>query len=135
MSYFDAIIRERSAKIPSQAWNREPAVEGRTACLTCGCGAHDTVAGDRWIAVGFGSASLTKNGRNIWSEDELPRDDYGMPPTNCPDPLTVADAEKLAAEDPEADWRISFHAPLYDAVYQRQGEGHWVLIESGEGFA
>jgi hypothetical protein len=41
----------------------------------------------------------------------------------------------MAAADPDHDWRIYFYAPLYEAEYQRQGDGCWVLIKKGEGFA
>ena len=38
----------------------------------------------------------------------------------------------------DVDWEIeviAFHAPLYSAVYQRQGDAAWVLVEKGHGFA
>jgi hypothetical protein len=130
-----AAARARAAKIQAAAWSALPAVKGSIACLTCGCGAREDIDGGRWIAVGFGNAGITKNGKHVWSEDELPRDGAGLPHEDSPEPLTMADAERLAAEDPEADWRVYFFAPLYEATYQRQGPGRWVLIESGEGFA
>ena len=48
---------------------------------------------------------------------------------------TVQDAEDFAAGQPDHDWRLVINAPLYEATYQRQGEGHWVLVEKGPGFA
>jgi len=48
---------------------------------------------------------------------------------------TVQTVEDMAKADPDHDWRIYFEAPLYSAEYQRQGEGVWVLIRKGEGFA
>jgi hypothetical protein len=84
-------------------------------------------APEAWIAVGFGSASVTRDGVEVWSE---PVGDYSED-----DIWTGADAEKAAAADPDHDWRISKYASLYDAVYQRHGPGQWVLIERGDGFA
>lgn len=106
-------------------YEKLPAVEGSIACITCECGAKSDLAMDRHIAVGFGSAGYSKNGQFIWEEGANEYDD-------CP---KVSDVEKLALAEPEADWRIFFFAPLYEAEYQRQGEGMWVLVRKGEGFA
>ena len=102
-----------------------PAVEGSVACLTCGCGARSDLDMERHIAVGFGSAGYSRDGESLWDEQGQEFDD-------CP---TVADVEKLAVADPERDWRIYFFAPLYEAEYQRQGDGVWVLVRKGMGFA
>lgn len=102
-----------------------PITEGSIACLNCGCGAHTTLSLDRLLAVGFGDCTVTKNGEEVYSESEQPDCDY----------WSASDAEAMAAKDPDADWRISFHAPLYDAEYQRQGDSHWVLVKKGMGFA
>lgn len=48
---------------------------------------------------------------------------------------TVRDCEEVAARRPDHDWRLAIDGSLYSAVYQRQGEGKWVLVERGEGFA
>lgn len=80
---------------------------------------------DRPICVGFGGAGYRKDGETIWDEGDDP--DADVP--------TVADVEKLALADPDHDWRIFFFTPLYEAEYQRQGEGVWVLVRKGEGFA
>lgn len=80
----------------------------------------------RHIAVGFGSAGYSKDGETLWDEGMAGEED-GLP--------TVADVEQLAAADPDHDWRIFFFAPLYEAEYQRQGEGVWVLVRKGMGFA
>lgn len=104
----------------------KPAIEGGTkGCLCCGS-MHQALPLDAAIAVGFGSASCTKDGAFVYDEQETPEgDEY----------KTCGDMEKLAATDPDHDWQISYYAPLYEAVYQRHGENHWVLIEKGEGFA
>lgn len=108
-------------------WERLPAVEGSVACLTCGCGARSDLPMDRPIAVGFGSAGYSKDGKPLWDEQEAGEDWDKM--------HTVATVEALALADPDHDWRIYFVAPLYESEYQRQGEGVWVLVRKGEGFA
>ncbi|MBK1683459.1 hypothetical protein [Rhodoferax fermentans] len=95
-------------------WLRRPAILNRP---------H--LSPDSIIAVGFGSAFCTKDLELICDEQDVPEgDEY----------RTCADIELLAAADPDHDWQINYHAPLYDAVYQRQ-DGFWVLIEEGRGFA
>ena len=106
-------------------FERLPAVEGSVVCLTCGCGARSDLVMERAIGVGFGCAGYSKDGSVLWQEngedfDELP---------------TVQNVEDLAKEDPDHDWRIYFYAPLYEAEYQRQGDGVWVLVSKGPGFA
>ena len=103
-----------------------PPIQGRTACLVCGCGSHDTLDLSALLAVGFGSCNATKDGRGVYDEGQ--HDKKG-------DYWTCEDMEKLAAQDPDCDWRVHFFAPLYEAHYQRQGDKHWVLIEKGDGFA
>jgi hypothetical protein len=81
---------------------------------------------DDVIAVGFGHAGLTRDGKEVYQE---PQGDDGE------DPMTGAQAEAMAAENPHHDWQITLVAPLYDRTYQRQGIRKWVLIEKGPGFA
>lgn len=97
-------------------------------CVICEAhGVLRTVAPpDMLIAVGFGYAGVTKDGREVWSEpSELDFD-------KC---WTVAKAEEAAAHEPDADWRITLEAPLAGRTYQRQGENNWVLVEQNMGFA
>lgn len=108
------------------SWAKLPAVEGSVACLTCGCGARSDLSPQRHIAVGFGDAGYSRDGEALFSEAGA---------GDVEDYPTVADVEKLAAADPDHDWRIYFHAPMYDSEYQRQGDGLWVLVKRGEGFA
>ena len=108
-----------------------PAIKGGIACLTCGCGSHDTMSMERLLAVGFGDVNVTRDGEHIYSESErTDKDGDGWDQF-----WTGKDAEEAAAKDPDHDWRVHFYAPLYEAHYQRQGEGHWILYEKGEGFA
>lgn len=106
-------------------WKKEPAIKSNgPACLCCGT-PTDIFQLDRIIAVGFGGASVTKDGKCVYDEQMVSDENY----------WTGADAEYAAATDPEHDWRISIFAPLYDADYQRHGPEQWVLIRRGEGFA
>lgn len=111
-------------------WEKLPAIQGSVACLTCGCGAHDTLPMDALVMVGFGNAGYTRDGETLWCED-----------MNAPDDATndaeaqVSYVESLAKLQPDHDWRVFYYAPLYEAVYQRQGDEHWVLIKKGDGFA
>lgn len=108
------------------SWTKKPAIQsGGPACLCCGT-PTSVFPADGWIAVGFGAAGVTRDGKEIWSEPNDADEDNIW---------TGADAEKVAAADPDHDWRIFKYAPLYEAVYQRHAEGQWVLIERGEGFA
>ena len=107
------------------SWTKLPAIEGRIACLTCGCGAHDQFDMESIIAVGFGSAGVTKDGIGVWDEQEAKNEQYWQ----------GKDAEAEAAKDPDHDWRIYMNAPLYEAEYQRHGANHWVLVKKGDGFA
>jgi hypothetical protein len=98
-------------------WQKLPPIKGSSACLTCGCGSHDTLGMDSILAVGFGSVTVTKGGECIYSEPQggdLKEEDF----------WNAKRAEDEALKDPDHDWRIHFYAPLYEAEYQRQGEGH-----------
>lgn len=109
-------------------WEKLPAVEGSIACFTCGCGARSDLDPHRAIAVGFGDAGVTRDDETVWSEASSSAETFD-------DFWTVAMVEEMAQADPDHDWRIYFHAPLYEATYQRQGDGVWVLVSKGDGFA
>lgn len=107
------------------AWEKQkPIKSGGPACLCCGT-PTTMFPMDGLIAVGFGSATVTRDGEEVYSE---PYDEGA-------EFWTGKDAERAAAADPNHDWRISKYAPLYDAVYQRHGDEQWVLIQRGNGFA
>ena len=80
---------------------------------------------DARLAIGFGAATLTRDGEVVWEETG---------DTEWEDCLTVEQAETLAAADPDRDWRIHINAPLSEFHYQRHGEGAWMLYERGLGF-
>lgn len=80
---------------------------------------------EKLIAVGFGRAAITRDGEQILDGERPPNDEY----------LTFADAETMAALEPDHDWRVILHGPLHGETYQRQGVEQWVCIERNEGFA
>lgn len=75
------------------------------------------------IAVGFGIACVTRNGKLIWEETNKTRR-----------PHTVQWAERKARKS-RGDWRIILHGPLHGETYQRQGKNNWICIEQNRGFA
>ncbi len=103
----------------------QPIEGGHGSCLHCGyqCSILPLEPG-YMISVGFGYAALTRDGEEIFREKD-----------NFEDCLSYLDAEKMAAEDQDHDWRIHLVAPLSERHYQRQGEKMWVLYEKGQGFA
>jgi len=101
-------------------WNKEKPI----SCSKCS-GYEPTLQMHESIAVGFGEASLLKNGEVVWYEGEYDDEE-------C---VTVKQAEDMAKENSDNDWRIHLIAPTSERYYQRQGEGLWVLYKKGEGFA
>lgn len=87
---------------------------------------------DQIIAVGFGSACLTRDGVAVYSEPQW--NGEGDEPGDSAY-MTGAGAEDMAVTDPDHDWRIEIYGPLSGRTYQRQGAANWVLIEQNEGFA
>lgn len=79
---------------------------------------------DSLIAVGFGDAYVLKDNSIIYQE-----------PRHEEDFKTVREIEELAKNAPNHNWQIVFDAPLWDGIYQRNKEGKWLCIKSGQGFA
>lgn len=108
-------------------WTKLPAIPGRQQpCLHAGV-AENLFPADGAIAVGFGVATLTKDGECVYEE---PREGGAEESY-----MTGAQAEALAAADPDHDWRIYLMAPMSEREYQRHDAGRWVLVKQGEGFA
>ena len=108
------------------AWEKLPPLTEaglRSGCLCCG-EASVVLHMDDVIAVGFGSAQCTRDGEYVIGEDAT----NGLYPR-------VGEAEALALEDPDHDWRIHLFGPLSEFEYQRQDVRRWVLVRRGEGFA
>ena len=59
----------------------------------------------------------------------------GLTPDALREIRATVDAEREAVIDPDHDWRVTLFGPLHGEVYQRQGEGEWLLVESNQGFA
>jgi hypothetical protein len=104
------------------SWKKETPLTDpvSTGCICCGAKAIKAPL-ETMLAVGFGGCGVTKDGECVWSGDDPEK--------------TLAEFEVMAKADPDHDWRMFKNAPLYDAVWQRQSEGHWLLIEKGQGFA
>jgi len=77
------------------------------------------------IAVGIGYAALTRDGKTVYEEDR----------TGQRDLMTVAQAERLAQQEPDREWRIHLVAQLDDRHYRREGAGRWVIYERGYGMS
>jgi hypothetical protein len=102
-----------------------PPVEAKNihvGCLCCST-ACQIAHMDMVIAVGFGSAQVTKDNELVYEE----REDGEL--------WTVQDAENEALQDPDHDWQIMKVGPLHGETFQRQAPGRWVCVESNPGFA
>jgi len=112
----------------NNGWKKEPAIEGTYGgCLNCGP-RPSLFPANGLIAVGFGYAALERDGEPIYTDQDWSDDDE-------PDPMTGAQAEEMAAADPDHDWRVVLHGPLSGRTYQRHGPDTWVLIAQDMGFA
>lgn len=108
-------------------WTKRPAIEGTFGgCLNCGPRPSFFPA-DGVIAVGFGYAALHRDGAPVWMEPTGDYDEESL--------LTGAQAEAMAAADPDHDWQIVLHGPLSGRTYQRHAANEWALIEQDMGFA
>lgn len=103
-------------------------MDEKTPCFISPPPAPDTFPPTGLIAVGFGYAYLERDGETWYEEPS----GYDIEEIEF---MTGADAEEIAAADPDHDWRIILKAPLCGRVYQRQGKGLWVLIHRDRGFA
>ena len=110
------------------AWEKLPAYTGKVyqGCLHASP-VEETAPLDTMVAVGFGSALITKDGEVVYSEPSNP--------TSWDDLPELSVCEAMAQADPEHDWRMVLEAPLRGSTYQRQGDERWVLVESTMGFA
>ena len=83
------------------------------------------LAAEAPIGVGVGYAALTRDGETVYEEDH----------TGRRDPMTVAQAERMAQREPDHEWRIHLVAQLEDRHYRREGAGRWVIYERGYGIS
>lgn len=104
----------------------KPAEDIHIGCPCCSTTAKIAPL-DMVVAVGFGSAFVTRDGditydgEQAWKKGE--------------EPLTVRDIEAIAKADADHDWRIVKSGPLHGETFQRHGDDTWVCVESNEGFA
>lgn len=106
-------------------WQKQPAIQGGpNGCLNCPP-IPDKFPMEGRICVGFGWAALTKDGECIWMETDQEYND-------C---MSGAEAEEIAAKDPDHDWRIEIEGPLSGRTFQRHDAGEWLLIGRSQGFA
>lgn len=89
---------------------------------------------DMHIAVGFGGAVVTHNGRVVLDGERFYSNARrGL--ANKHGWTTVRHAEKLARRNPHGVWRIKIDAPLWSAKWERKRPGKWVCVDAGIGFA
>lgn len=121
-------------------WTKLPPLPGRpNPCLCC-----PPIPGKacltKIIAVGFGGATATRDGDCVADGENGLLFVHGdslecREPIQTEDFIRFADIEKMAVADPDHDWRVQLHGPMHGEVYQRQGEGEWLLVEKDDGFA
>lgn len=107
---------------------RLPPFPGAVArhCLNCPP-KPNTFPMDAVISVGFGMADVTRDGETVLDGEAAYHADD-------PSDVTGADAEALAAADPDHDWRIRLHGPMGGQEYQRHAPGEWVYVKRVPGF-
>lgn len=115
-----AAWRLAQVKRPSKFKARKPVVPKSLGCLNCPPKTK-TLSLQSLLAVGFGCVDVRVGKVSVWSGDE-PQ-------------YTMRRVENLARKYSGLDWTVRFSAPLGDHTYQRQGEGAWILIREGQGFA
>lgn len=101
-------------------WVKPTEAGARSGCLNCPPKPR-TLPMNAVLAVGFGMVVVRKGDEVVWSGDDEHR--------------WIRRYERMAAQDPDHDWRVEFIAPLGEQTYQRHGEREWVLVETGMGFA
>jgi hypothetical protein len=90
---------------------------------------------DTPIIVGFGDAVIKKNGRVVLDCEDYYDGLHGVQPKEEHKPFTLADAEKMAEEDPDNKWEAVIYGPLWGVTYFRRGPSDWVVTEEDDGFA
>lgn len=107
-------------------WIKVKGIESKDVNRGCLCCPSPTIVAEmeKWIAVGFGFAGVTKDGDLVYMES-----------SDLDECWTFQDAENLALKNPDHDWRVTMDGPLHGETYQRHDTGTWVVIESNRGFA
>ena len=91
----------------------------------------------RFICIGFGIATVTKNGVSVYDEMTTEREWSAKHPRSkkCPPFWNGKRAEREARKDPNHDWQIMIHGPMSGGTWKRVKPNLWELIESNGGFA
>jgi hypothetical protein len=85
----------------------------------------EVLALDSQVAVGVGYAALTRDGEPVYEADCFAIEEA----------WSVGDAERLAAADPDRDWRIHLVGLRDERHYRRRGDGRWLLYKRGYGLS
>ena len=85
----------------------------------------EMLALDSQVAVGVGYAALTCDGVPVYEADCFAIEEA----------WSVRDAERLAATEPDRDWRIHLVALRDERHYRRGGDGRWRLYKRGYGLS
>lgn len=106
-------------------WKKLKPLPGKDIHVGCACcsTACQVVPLTMDIRVGFGDARVTRDGETVLDAG------YGSRA------VRVSRIEKMAAADPDHDWRIVRLGPLHGETFQRHAAEHWVCVESNDGFA
>jgi len=80
---------------------------------------------DAQIAVGAGYAALTRDGVPVYETECFALEGA----------WSVRDAERLAAAEPDRDWRIHLVALRDARHYRRRRDGRWRLYQRGYGLS
>lgn len=97
-----------------EKWEKLPPIKDEDihiGCLNCST-ATPEASMDMMIAVGFGTAMITKNGE-LFYDGEKDYHDNG-------EPKRLKEIEEIAAKDPDNDWRFIKHGPMHGETFQRQ---------------
>ena len=83
-----------------------------------------TLQASAWYS-GVGYAALTRDGVPVYEADC----------SAIEEAWSVRDAERLAAAEPDRDWRIHLVALRDERHYRRGGDGRWRLYKRGYGLS
>ncbi len=106
----------------------QPAASDSAAARCAGEAPPVLLGMDDMIATGCGVAEVTRDGVVV-----IDGEARGRAAKSWDDFAYGADAEELAAADPDHDWRILIDGPFTSAIYQRKATNEWVRIGAGEG--
>ena len=90
-----------------------------SGCLLCGSKPIELPL-TKMLCVGFGDVTVSRDEEIIWQGDD--------------DSVTLERFEEMAKLDPDHNWHVTFNAPLWEGIWQRQ-DGKWLLVWKGMGFA